>query len=132
MDILFDSKAIYQNHNLNNNRSKSIRIRKHTTYIKPIWENSMKKMFPISQFYFSLQRPKSSPSSPASFRTGMHKYTEFLKNLCGWLLVIMGEEVAGNDNLYNEKASIMQIFSDMHSNFILQNLKKSRWLNKNK
>jgi hypothetical protein len=42
-----------------------------------------------------------------------------VRKLADRLLVIMGEEDAGNDNMYNEKAGIMKMFCDTLTDFIL-------------
>ncbi|PSN53512.1 hypothetical protein C0J52_13228 [Blattella germanica] len=85
---------------------------------------------------------RNSPSSSGRnspidgvFGSGLHKYTELpkeyvwmndVRKLVDRLVVILGEEESGNDNLYNEKVSIMKMFSDTLSKFYIARSEKYR------
>ncbi|KAJ9599305.1 hypothetical protein L9F63_010219 [Diploptera punctata] len=137
---LINTNCIYQNNDPNTRKPKSSRSEKYKSIISPIWER-MKKGVSKSNQYFSPSRRDSDLDVGSGEKKkkkkhisgkGLQKYTELPKELI-WmndvrklvdrLIVIMGEEQSGNDNLYNEKASIMKMVNDTLANFILQDPK---------
>jgi hypothetical protein len=134
-NILFDTHAIYQNNDPRTNHSKSSRSDKYNNYIKPMWERRMKSV-PLSNLYFSPSRPRASSYGDV-FGSGLHKYNELpkefvwmddVRKLVDRLVIIMGEEDAGNDNLYNEKVGIVNMICDRLSHFVLDNSKNLGYL----
>ncbi|KAJ9589575.1 hypothetical protein L9F63_017213 [Diploptera punctata] len=136
---LINTNCIYQN-NSNIRKPKSSRSEKYKSIISPIWER-MKKGVSKSNQYFSPSRRDSDSDVGSgekkkekkhSSGKGLQKYTELpkefiltneVRKLVDRLIVIMGEEQSGNDNLYNEKVSIMKMFNETLANFILQDPK---------
>ena len=91
----------------------------------------MNRRLTTAEFYFSPQRRTSHSES------GMRVYSKVpekfiwmndVRKLVDRLLVIMGEENSGNDNFHNEKSSILEMFCNMLTNFILENPKNLKYL----
>ena len=121
--ILFDSNAIFRNNDPRTRHSKSSKSKKYLTIIKTIWEERMKKR--PGEFYLSPQRTPKRGSGMRIYSEVPEKFVWMndVRKLVDRLVVILGEEKSGNDNLYNEKVSIMKMFCDLLSNFILEDPK---------
>ena len=106
-EILIKSDALYQNNDPTQKRVKSSSGAKYNNLIKPIW-SQIKTGSGIKQYN----------TLPKEF-----VWVDDVRKLVDRLLVIAGEENAGNHNFYNEKVGIMDMISTKLSNFIVNDTK---------
>ena len=102
-EILIMTDALYQNNDASQNRVKSSSGEKYRNLIKPIW-NQVKTGSGVKRYN----------TLPKEF-----VWVDDVRKLVDRLLVIAGEENAGNRNFYNEKVGIVDMISTKLSNFIV-------------
>lgn len=115
--ILKMTNALYQNHDPSQNRVKSSSSDKYKTLIKPIWLELKTKGEGLKERKQG-KGIKRYTNMPQQF-----VWMDDVRKLVDRLLVIAGEEAAGNKNFYNEKVGIMEMISSRLSNFIVSNPK---------
>lgn len=109
--ILKKTNALYQNNDPTQNRVKSSSSEKYKNIIKPIW-NEMKS----GKVGSGIKR--YTPHIPKEF-----VWMNDVRKLVDRLLVIAGEEEAGNKNFHNEKVGIMNMITSRLTDFIVTNPK---------
>ncbi|KAJ9574563.1 hypothetical protein L9F63_008274, partial [Diploptera punctata] len=105
---LISSNCIYHNNDPGTSRPKSSRGDKYISIISPIWERMTMGVSKSNQ-YFSPSRRDSDldyTKLPKEFI-----WMNDVRKLVDRLIVIMGEEQSGNDNLYLETPTYMNVMS---------------------
>lgn len=116
-DILMATNALYQNNDPRQNRVKSSSSQKYITLIKPIW-NKLRTGSGLNGQNGDGAAIMRFTSLPKEF-----VWLDDVRKLVDRLLVIAGEEMAGNLNFHNEKVSIMSMLNARLSNFIVKDSK---------